>query len=77
MKQNKNNILYYVGFSFCLDYPKVTQGLYFLKEQNQNLLSHKLSPRSPTMAFSSVRENVTPTHSWKLCWKMLLLIIFY
>ena len=39
---------------------KVTQGLYFLKEQNQNLLSHKLLPRSPTMAFSSVRENVTP-----------------
>ena len=29
------------------------------------------------MAFSSVRENVTPTHCWKLCWKMLLFIIFY
>ena len=35
----------------------MTQGLYFLKEQNQNLFTHKLLPRSPTTAFSSVREN--------------------
>ena len=28
------------------------------------------------MAFSSVRENVTPTTQVELCWKMLLFIIF-
>ena len=33
-------------------------------------------PRSPTMAFSSVRENVTPNTQLELCWKMLLFIIF-
>ena len=41
------------------------------------VFSYKLSPRSPTMAFSSVRENVAPTHSWKLFWEMLMFIIFY
>ena len=29
------------------------------------------------MAFSSVRENVTPNTQLELCWKMLLFIIFY
>ena len=27
------------------------------------------------MAFSSVRGNVTPTHSWKLCWKMFSVLL--
>ena len=62
---------------------KMTQGLYFLKGTKPKLflLSHTLSPRSHIMAFSSVRENVTPTHSWKLCWEnvivhYILLIIY-
>ena len=29
------------------------------------------------MAFSSVRENVTPNTQLELCWKMLLFIILY
>ena len=29
------------------------------------------------MAFSGVRENVTPNTQLELCWKMLLFIIFY
>ena len=39
----------------------MTQGLFSLRTEPNIDLSHKLSPRSPTMAFSSVRENVTPT----------------
>ena len=35
----------------------------FLKNRTKIVLDHKLFPRSPTMAFSSVRENVTPTPS--------------
>ena len=53
----------------------MTQGL-FSHEQNQYFSKHKLSPRSPTMAFSSVRENVTPNTQLELCWKMLLFITF-
>ena len=64
-------LIYYVGFSFCFTniiWHKVS----FLNEQNQYFSKHKLSPRSPTMAFSSVRENVTPNKQLELCWKMLL-----
>ena len=37
----------------------MTQGLFFSMNRTKIVLDHKLSPRSPTMAFSSVRENVT------------------
>ena len=43
--------------------PIMTQGLFSLRTEPNIDLSHKLLPRSPTMAFSSVRENVTPTLS--------------
>ena len=39
----------------------MTQGLFSLRTEPNIVLNHKLLPRSPTMAFSSVRENVTPT----------------
>ena len=57
------NSIYYVDFSFCFNYPIMTQGLFSLITEPNIDLNHKLSPRSPTMAFSSVRENVTPTLS--------------
>ena len=39
----------------------MTQGPFSLRTEPNIVLNHKLLPRSPTMAFSSVRENVTPT----------------
>ena len=60
---NKQISKYNVDFSFCFNYPIMTQGLFSLRTEPNIDLSHKLSPRSPTMAFSSVRENVTPTLS--------------
>ena len=42
----------------------MTQGLIFSMNRTKIVLDHKLLPRSPTMAFSSVREKVTPTPSW-------------
>ena len=56
--------LYCLGFSFCLSYPLMTQGLIFSMNRTKIVLDHKLLPRSRTMAFSSVRENVIPTPSW-------------
>ena len=41
----------------------MTQGLFSLITEPNIVLSYKLLPRAPTMAFSSVRENVTPTLS--------------
>ena len=39
----------------------MTQGLFSQRTEPKLDLSHKLLPRSPTMTFSSVSENVTPT----------------
>ena len=52
---------YCVDFSFCFNYLIMTQGLFSHRTEPKLDLSHKLLPRSPTMDFSSVRENVTPT----------------
>ena len=52
------NLQYCVGFSFCLSYPLMTQGLIFSMNRTKIVLDHKLLPRPPTVAFSSVRENV-------------------
>ena len=53
----------------CLAHIKVkfmnlhmTQGQFFShRSESKLVLSHMLSPRSPTMTYSSVRENVAPT----------------
>ena len=66
--------LYCVGFSFCLSYPLMTQGLIFSMNRTKIVLDHKLLPRSPTMAFSSVRENVTLTPSWNCVGKYYCLL---
>ena len=42
---------------------EMTQGQFSHRTEPKLDLSHKLLPRSPTMAFSSMRENVTPTLS--------------
>ena len=64
MNEKKTNIqLYCVDFSFCFNYLNMAQGQFSHRTEPKLDLSHKLSPRSPTMAFSSVRENVTPTLS--------------
>ena len=57
-------LIYCVGFSYYLSYPLMTQGLIFSMNRTKIVLDHKLLPRSSTMAFSSVRENVTSTPSW-------------
>ena len=46
-----------------MTYLIMTQGLFSQRTEPKLDLSHMLLPRSPTMAFSSVRENVTPTLS--------------
>ena len=50
----------------------MTQGPIFSMNRTKFILDHKLSPRSPTMPFSSVRENVTATPSWKYVGKYYL-----
>ena len=62
--------------------PFMTQRSIFSMNRIKFILDHKLLPRSPTMAFSSVRENVTPTPSWKcveniIIYKIFYLIMFY
>ena len=47
--------IYCVDFSFCFNYLIMTQGLFSQRTEPKLDLSHKLLPRSPTMAFSSVR----------------------
>ena len=56
--------------------PLMTQGLIFSMNRTKIVLDHKLSPRSPTMAFSSVRENVTPTPSWNCVGKYYCILYF-
>ena len=41
------------------------------------ILDHKLLPRPPTMAFSSVRENVNHNTQVEMCWKMLSFINYF
>ena len=58
----------------------ILKGTMYLHQGRQKLIDgtnradvdHKLLPRSPTMAFSSVRENVNPNTQLEMCWKMLL-----
>ena len=52
------------GFFWCEENVnlnlKLTQGLYFLKEQSKNLFSHKLMPSSPTMGFLKCEGKCDP-----------------
>ena len=70
-------LLYCVGFSFCFNYLIMTQGLFSQRTEPKLDLSHKLSPRSPTMAFSKCEGKCYPNTYLELCWKMLMLIIFH
>ena len=47
--------MYYVDFLFCLCYPFMTQRSIF---SVKFIFDHKFLPRSPTMAFSSVRDTI-------------------
>ena len=73
-KQNK--ALYYGGFPFCLYYPSMTQGLFSLWTE-LILISSQTFTRLPTLASSSVRENVNLNTRWNCVGKCYYLSNYF
>ena len=62
--------LYYVGFSFCLSYPLMTQGLIFSMNRTKNCSRPQAFTKVTYHGFFKCEGKCYPNTQLELCWKI-------